>query len=240
MPCLKIHTMLMTNSFPFLCRSFLLNVIGCYFMNEFISFFVNKITRQFFCLLSVFFFYIQISTFDEILTMAPKFCRSKKNLVLMPIIIFPITGQTETEIIRCLSRDYKICMRVEESETELTSHIPPQTSTPTSTTMNELLSKYTRGIGADMPTSLDEEVTKFMQCAHSNDEVLDFWKKNELVYPRLAMMAKTILAIPITSACAESAFSIAGCLIRSRRASIAPHRVEKVLFLHDNYDLFNL
>lgn len=132
--------------------------------------------------------------------------------------------------------DYKINVIIDEAAQK--EQQPTRQST---STMSELLAKHSRaGNGGEMPSCLEEEVTKFMHSAHSNEDVLEFWKKNQHVYPRLAVISKAILAIPITSASAESAFSIAGCLIRSRRASIAPHRVEKVLFVHDNYDLFNL
>lgn len=133
-------------------------------------------------------------------------------------------------------RDYKINIIIDET---IQNDPPPHK--PTTSIMSELLAKHSKsGIGGEISSSLDEEVMKFMHCAHSDDNVLTFWKKNEHVFPRLGKVAKAILAIPITSACSESAFSIAGCLIRSRRASTAPHRVEKILFVHDNYDLFNL
>lgn len=132
-------------------------------------------------------------------------------------------------------REYNINITVDEP----VQNEPASSSKPTSI-MSELLTKHSRaGIG-EISSCLLEEVTKYLQCAHSDDDVLVYWKKNQHVYPRFAKVAKAILAIPITSASSESSFSIAGCLIRSRRASIAPHRVEKVLFVHDNYDLFNL
>lgn len=133
-------------------------------------------------------------------------------------------------------RDYQISVKIDE-----TAQIEPQPLIPSTSTMNQLLAKHSRaGIGGEISSCLEEEVTKFMLSAHINDDVLEFWRKNQHVYPRLAVVSKAILAVPITSASSESAFSIAGCLVRSRRASIAPHRVEKVLFVHDNYDLFHL
>lgn len=153
-------------------------------------------------------------------------------------ICFLISEQTETQVIRNLIRDYQINVTGDETARVESEQ---QTQKPSMSTMSELLAKHSRAsIGGEKPSCLEEEVTKFMHSAHASDDVLHFWKKNQHVYPRLATIAKAILAIPITSASSESAFSIAGCLIRSRRASIAPHRVEKVLFVHDNYNLFNL
>lgn len=151
------------------------------------------------------------------------------------ILIFRcISGKTETQAIRELMRDYKINITFEE-----TIQSQPQPKPNTSNTMNDLLAKHSRvGIG-ETPSCLEEELSRFMHV-RSNDDVLIFWKKNDKIFPRLALVARAILAIPITSTASEGAFSEAGCLIRSRRASIAPHRVEKVLFVHDNYNLFKL
>lgn len=153
-------------------------------------------------------------------------------------ICFLFSDQTETQVIRNLIGDYQINVRVDET---VRKESEPQTQKPSMSTMDALLAKHSRAsIDGEKPSCLDEEVTKFMHSVHTSNDVLDFWRKNQHIYPRLATVAKAILAIPITSASSESAFSIAGCLIRSRRASIAPHRVEKVLFIHDNYNLFNL
>lgn len=152
-------------------------------------------------------------------------------------ITFSFAGKAETQVIRSLIHDYQINVIIDDtSQTES----EPQSKQSTST-MIELLAKHSRaGINGEKPSCLEEEITKFTHSAHTNEDVLEFWRKNNHLYPRLAIVAKAILAIPITSASAESSFSIAGCLIRSRRASLAPHRVEKVLFVHDNYNLFHL
>lgn len=153
------------------------------------------------------------------------------------LITFQFSDKTETQVIRGLIHDYQINVIVDDT---MQGESEPQ-PTPSTSTMFELLAKHSRaGTNGDKPSCLEEEVNKFTHSAHTNEDVLEFWKKNQHVYPRLAIVAKAILAIPITSASAESSFSIAGCLIRSRRASIAPHRVEKVLFVHDNYNLFHL
>lgn len=90
-------------------------------------------------------------------------------------------------------------------------------------------------------SSLESELQRFGQLNGNGDEnVLDFWKKNEFSFPMMANIAKIVLSIPLTTSKSESAFSISGCLMQSRRASIEPFRAEKVLFVHDNYVQFNL
>lgn len=89
-------------------------------------------------------------------------------------------------------------------------------------------------------STLNEELSRFQNIGHSEDNILSFWKKNEMNFPKLAKLAKVVLSIPMSSSKAESAFSIAGSLIRKRRASITPVRAEKLLFIHDNYDVISL
>lgn len=69
-------------------------------------------------------------------------------------------------------------------------------------------------------------------------DAIEFWKKHNKSYPKMAAVAKVVLFLPLTTSKSEGSFSVSGCLIRSRRASITPLRVEKVLFVHDNFHLF--
>lgn len=105
-----------------------------------------------------------------------------------------------------------------------------------SSLVNTLLAKHLQNTH-EAPSSLEDEVRRFTKQKHNGDDALEFWRKNATNFPRLAAIAKVLLCIPATSASSESAFSIAGCLLRKRRASIAPHKVQKTLFIHDNYDL---
>lgn len=56
----------------------------------------------------------------------------------------------------------------------------------------------------------------------------------------MAAVAKILLSIPMTTSKSESSFSVAGSLMRKQRASITPFRAEKILFLHDNYDILKI
>lgn len=85
--------------------------------------------------------------------------------------------------------------------------------------------------------SLQEELNRFKMIVEEVPDVLQFWRSNENNFPKLARFAKVLLSKPATSAKSESAFSVAGALLSVRRATIDPGRVEKTLFLHDNYNL---
>lgn len=93
-------------------------------------------------------------------------------------------------------------------------------------------------IGAD--NSIEGELMRFMDIHEIYEDVLVFWAKFGEQYPNLSAIARVLFCIQATTSTAESSFSFAGSVIRCRRAVIDPFRVEKVLFIHDNYDLFNL
>ncbi|XP_055306784.1 uncharacterized protein LOC129571046 [Sitodiplosis mosellana] len=104
----------------------------------------------------------------------------------------------------------------------------------------KLLSRHVPIHRAGLDNSIEGELLRFQDIREIFDDVLDFWKKFADNYPNLAAIAKVLFSIQATTATAESSFSFAGSVIRSRRATIDPYRVEKVLFIHDNYDLFQL
>lgn len=80
-----------------------------------------------------------------------------------------------------------------------------------------------------------DELNRFININEKVTDVLDFWRENQNLYPFMAKMARVLLSKPSTSAKSESAFSVAGALLRDRRATIDPLRVQKTLFIHDNY-----
>lgn len=74
--------------------------------------------------------------------------------------------------------------------------------------------------------SLEYELQTFKDTAASI-KPLDFWIEHGKSFPKLAAVAKVVLAIPLTTSKSEGSFSVSGCVVRSRRASISPIRVEK-------------
>lgn len=88
--------------------------------------------------------------------------------------------------------------------------------------------------------TLGGELIRFQDVHEVYNDSLQFWSKFSNSYPNLSAIARALFCVQATTATAESAFSFAGSVIRSRRAAIDPFRVEKVLFIHDNYDLFSM
>lgn len=71
----------------------------------------------------------------------------------------------------------------------------------------------------------------------SNYDIMMWWKKNEDDFPILSKVARSVLAIPASSAKSESNFSDAGNTITDKRNALGPHRVNDMLFLRSNNDL---
>lgn len=83
----------------------------------------------------------------------------------------------------------------------------------------------------------EDEVAVYNSQRHTMDDdrdLLKWWKVNELIYPKLARLARSVLCIPASSSSSERVFSAAGRTIEQRRTALKPATVDAVLFLHDN------
>ena len=64
-----------------------------------------------------------------------------------------------------------------------------------------------------------------------------YWKRHCEAYPHLSQNAKVYLTLSASFVPVESIimFSLAGLVKNSRRSSVAPHRLNRRCFVHDNY-----
>lgn len=143
-------------------------------------------------------------------------------------------GLTKLEVMEQVIKDFGINI---ESDQQAQPTNTRSTSSNKST-ISAILAKYSKT--ARPATSLEDELYRFSNVSSADENILQFWKANQKEYPKLAKIAKVLLGIPMTSSKSESAFSTAGCLIRKDRASITPYRIERTLFIHDNYDILKL
>ena len=66
---------------------------------------------------------------------------------------------------------------------------------------------------------------------------LNFWQQNHKAFPKLACIARRVLAVQATSNIPERLFSHSGLLTSARRTSLSEHHNEELLFLYENRSL---
>ena len=69
-------------------------------------------------------------------------------------------------------------------------------------------------------------------------DLINWWKRNEKKFPRLALIAQYYLTIPLSSAQSERAFSSSGNSRNSKRTSLSDVNLGLCTFLAGNRDLF--
>lgn len=103
-----------------------------------------------------------------------------------------------------------------------------------------LIEKYSlKNEKTDIEKKVDMECSNYLNLPprQSNMDILEYWKKNQFTFPNLSKLASRVLCVPATSTPSERVFSIAGTVINKKRSTINPNNVNKIIFIHDNYDL---
>lgn len=67
----------------------------------------------------------------------------------------------------------------------------------------------------------------------SNMDILQYWRTNADCYPPLALMARDLLAVPISTVASESAFSTGSRVLDSFCSNLKPSTVEALICLRD-------
>jgi len=93
------------------------------------------------------------------------------------------------------------------------------------TTRNDVLEQELRTYMALMPKS------------QYQDNALLFWKDHEHTFPLLSQLAAIYLGISASSVPVECLFSTAGLILNGKRSSLMPDKLNKIVFLHDNFTL---
>lgn len=83
------------------------------------------------------------------------------------------------------------------------------------------------------------QIKKFRTIKQISDKAdpLKWWKENQTKFPKLAVLARCILAIPASSAPSERVFSIAGHVLNKKRMSLSPMNMEQLVLLHESYEI---
>jgi hAT family C-terminal dimerisation region len=80
------------------------------------------------------------------------------------------------------------------------------------------------------------ELGKYLSLPVTETDALQFWKQNENVHklPKLALIARKLLAIPATSTPSERIFSLCGLTLNEHRARLSTETVKMLIFLKFN------
>lgn len=95
----------------------------------------------------------------------------------------------------------------------------------------------------ESPTVVIERgVSMYLGAKKSNEDsdlsLLEWWKKNQCVFPRLSILARKYLGIPASSVPSERVFSLAGNIVNKKRSRMKPALVDSLIFLKMNMDVY--
>jgi hAT family C-terminal dimerisation region len=67
-------------------------------------------------------------------------------------------------------------------------------------------------------------------------DILGYWKRNETTYPTLAMMARDIFVVLVSTVPFESYFSLANMILIDKRSRLGVKTFERLVYLKDWFD----
>jgi hypothetical protein len=87
-------------------------------------------------------------------------------------------------------------------------------------------------------TSAVSELTAYLDSdpvtwADPNFDILLWWREHKLTYPILSIMARDIMAVPVSTVSSESCFSLTGRILEDRRRRLLPEHVEMLTCIKD-------
>ena len=109
--------------------------------------------------------------------------------------------------------------------------------------MDEMHIASTSHTGLETSSDVALEVTNYLtmrRAGAAGTDPLEFWQQHSATFPVLSQLANLYLAMSAASVPVESMFSNTGLILNSKRCMLAPDKLNKISFVHDNYNyLFN-
>ncbi|KAL3651420.1 hypothetical protein CASFOL_004422 [Castilleja foliolosa] len=96
---------------------------------------------------------------------------------------------------------------------------------------DEIMTYESQVVGKDGKSQLDHylEDPKLQFSNYEDLDVLEYWKKHAHIYPNVAIMARAVLAIPITTVASESTFSVGANVLGKYRDCTLPEIVRTIV-----------
>ena len=70
-------------------------------------------------------------------------------------------------------------------------------------------------------------------CYDDDFNILHWWHEHKLTYPILAILARDVMSVLVSTVSSESYFSLTGRVIEERRRRLQPHTVEMLTCVKD-------
>ena len=64
-------------------------------------------------------------------------------------------------------------------------------------------------------------------------DILEWWKKQQIKYPVLSIIARDVLTVSVSTVASEAAFSAGGRVVSKKRCNLSPQAIEAVVYLKD-------
>ena len=165
-----------------------------------------------------------------------------------------LSTSTVEDVVMSLQRDIVHLLEAEsvdqsgESTTNDTNEEPPPQKKKKLHPLKRLLGEKFGGSSAAGSGSVSSEDQAQAELARYKAEPqspldhcpLQWWRDHQTIYPLLSKLTRKYLCLPSTSVPSESLFSTAGIIVNEKRATLDPHSVDKMVFLHDNLDPVHL
>jgi hypothetical protein len=86
---------------------------------------------------------------------------------------------------------------------------------------------------------LDEEVDRYLKIAENREaDPLLWWRNNRALFPKIALLAREMLAVPASSAGAERVFKSLSLALSKQRRRLQDQHAENIVFIHENRQFF--
>ena len=89
---------------------------------------------------------------------------------------------------------------------------------------------------------IQEEIGRYLASEIPEEDIklsiLEWWKRNQYLYPRLSILAKKYLCIPASSVPSERVFSLAGQVVSKKRSRMNASNVDMLIFMNKNMERY--